>query len=112
MSKTRKGHYRSLLKLDDEIIKGVNGKVDNGFRLAYTMFGEAFDKGRVVPAIPEDYEYGKMFWEVAREALVQGKIKPARADVNRGGKGLEGVLVGLKELKEGKVSGVKLVYTL
>ena len=32
--------------------------------------------------------------------------------VNRGGKGLEGVLEGLEDLKEGKVSAAKLVYTL
>ena len=113
LSRTRAGHYRSVTRFDDEIVRAVNDRVDNGFRVAYTMFGEAFDKvWLVMPAVPEDYEYGKMFWGLARELLEQGKVKPARGDVNRGGEGLEGVLVGLRDLKEGKVSGVKLVYTL
>jgi NADPH:quinone reductase-like Zn-dependent oxidoreductase len=112
LSRTREGHYRSLLKLDDEVVKSVNDKVSNGMTLGYTVFGEAIEWSETVPAIPEDFEHGKMIWELARELLAQGKIKPARADVNRGGKGLEGVLVGLKEMKAGKVSGVKLVYTL
>jgi hypothetical protein len=100
-------------RVDDEVVRAVNDRVDNGFHIAYTMFGEAFDKTWVVmPAVPEDYEYGKMFWELARGLLEQGKVKPVRGDVNRGGEGLDGVLVGLRELKEGKVSGVKLVYTL
>lgn len=38
-------------------------------------------------------------------------MKIVEVEVNRGGKGgLEGVLVGLWELKEGRVSGRKLVY--
>ncbi len=110
LSRTREGHHRSLLRIDEAVIKAVNDKVDSQARLAYTMMGEPFEKWAKVPAIPADYEYGKMFWEVAAQVLAQGKVKPARTDVNRGGKGLEGVLVGLKELKEGKVSGVKLVY--
>ncbi|KAK4040250.1 chaperonin 10-like protein [Parachaetomium inaequale] len=113
LSRTRAGHYRSVMFFDDEVLRAVNDKVDNGFRLAYTIFGEAFDKTwGAMPAIPEDYEYGKMFWELARDLLAQGKVKPARGDVNRGGEGLDGVLVGLSDLKEGKVSGVKLVYTI
>ncbi|KAH6856972.1 chaperonin 10-like protein [Chaetomium sp. MPI-CAGE-AT-0009] len=112
LSRTRPGHYRALLKVEDEVLTAVNDKVDNGVRLGYTIIGEPINKGQLMPGIPEDYEYGKMFWEVARGLLEQGKLKPARADVNRGGKGLEGVLVGLQELKAGKVSGVKLVYTL
>jgi hypothetical protein len=112
LSTTREGHYRSLLRLPDAAVKKANAKVDNGMTLAYTMFGEPFDKGIPTPAVPADFEYGVKFWELARELLAAGKIKPAKADVNRGGKGLDGVLVGLKELKDGKVSGAKLVYTL
>ena len=112
LSRTRAGHHRSLLRIDDGVVKGVNDKVDTEPRLAYTMMGEPFEKWAKVPAIPADFEYGKMFWGAAAEVLAQGKVKPARTDVNRGGKGLEGVLVGLKELKENKVSGVKLVYDL
>jgi NADPH:quinone reductase-like Zn-dependent oxidoreductase len=112
LSKTREGHYRALLVVPDAVVAQANPKVDNGVTLAYTALGEAFDMWRVFPAVPEDLEFAKAFWELARELLASGKVKPARADVNRGGKGFEGILVGLKELKEGKVSGTKLVYTL
>ncbi|EAQ88415.1 hypothetical protein CHGG_05034 [Chaetomium globosum CBS 148.51] len=113
LSRSRSSHYRALLSVEDEAITAVNEKVDNGATLGYTILGEEIKKGgRDIPAIPEDYEFGKKFWEVSSGLLAEGKIKPARTDVNRGGKGLEGVLVGLEELKAGKVSGVKLVYTL
>ena len=113
LSTTQPGHYRALLRVDDAVVKGANDKVDNGSTLAYTMLGEPIDKTWAkLPAVPANYEYGKMFWEVTRGLLAEGKVQPAKQDVNRGGKGLEGVLAGLKELKEGKVSGVKLVYTL
>lgn len=112
MSKEKGGKYRSLLGVDDKIIKGVNPKVEGGVTLAYNVFGEDFKKWGPFPAKQQDYEFGKMFWEMSRGLLAEGKVKAARQDVNRGGKGLEGVLKGLQEMREGKVSGVKLVYTL
>ncbi|KAK3323916.1 chaperonin 10-like protein [Cercophora scortea] len=112
LSDSEPGHYRSLLRVDPAVVTEVNPRLDSAFTFAYTMVGEAFDKGFAVPAKPEDFEFGKMWWEVSRELLVQGKIKPANPVVNRGGSGLEGVLVGLKDLKEGRVSAGKLVYTL
>ncbi|KAK0666468.1 putative zinc-binding oxidoreductase ToxD [Cercophora samala] len=106
------GKYRSLLRVPDEVVKGVNGKIDSGFTFAYTALGEAFKKAVDIPAVEGDFEFAKQFWELARELLAQGKVKTVEAEVNRGGKGgLEGVLVGLRELKEGRVSGRKLVYT-
>lgn len=63
-------------------------------------------------AVPENYEFGKKFWEISRGLLAEGKLKPIRVVKNQGGSGLEGVVVGLKELKEGKVSAGKLVYTI
>jgi hypothetical protein len=65
-----------------------------------------------MPAKPEDWEFGKMFWTLSEELLAQGKIKVHRPSVNEGGKGLEGVLKGMQAMREGKVSGKKLVYTL
>lgn len=106
------GKYRSLLWVPNEVVLGANPKVTNGFTFAYTVFGEAFEKWKKFEASQEDFEFGKMFWELSRELLASGKIKAARTEVNRGGEGLEGVIVGLKELKENKVSGAKLVYTL
>jgi NADPH:quinone reductase-like Zn-dependent oxidoreductase len=106
------GAYASLSTVDGLVIHEVNPKVSNMGTLAYTIFGESFEKFGVTPPIPEDYEFGKVFWEYTRGLLASGKIKTAKLDVNRGGKGLQGVLIGLRELKENKVRGEKLVYTI
>ncbi|KAK4188418.1 chaperonin 10-like protein [Podospora australis] len=82
LSRTKEGHYRSLLPVPEEVVRSVNEQVDAGFTFALGLL------------------------------LADGRVKPADTEVNRGGKGLEGVLVGLRELKEGRVSGRKLVYTL
>ncbi|KAL2267837.1 hypothetical protein VTJ83DRAFT_5114 [Remersonia thermophila] len=112
LSRTRPSLYRALLPVDDKVVKEVNGKADTAATLAYTMFGEPVDIGIQKPVVPEDYEFGKKFWELSRGLLAEGKLKPARVGLNRGGEGLEGVLIGLDELKHGRVSGEKLVYTL
>jgi NADPH:quinone reductase-like Zn-dependent oxidoreductase len=113
MSRTRDGRYRSLLVVEDEVVKAVNERVESGWTLGYTILGEAVVLGSwAVAAVEADFEFGKMFWELAWGLLARGEVKPARRDVNRGGEGLEGVLVGLGELRESKVSGVKLVYTM
>ncbi|KXX82038.1 Protein TOXD [Madurella mycetomatis] len=112
LSGARGGTYRALGAVDDAVVKGVNERVDNGFTVAFTALGEAFDVGFVVPAVPEDFEFAKMFGELVRELLAEGQVRAVRVDVNCGGKGLEGTLVGMRELREGRVSGSKLVYTL
>jgi len=106
------GAYTSLIPVSDDAVKAVNPKVTNGLTVAYTALGEAYDKWGPSPAKPEDYEFSKMFWELGRALLAEGKVKVARPIVNEGGKGLEGVLVGLEEMRQGKVSAGKLVYTL
>ena len=79
--------------------------------LAYTMIGEAFVfESERWEARPGDFEFGKMFWELARGLLENGTVKAVRTIVDFGGKGLEGALVGLEELRQGKVRGAKLVY--
>jgi NADPH:quinone reductase-like Zn-dependent oxidoreductase len=108
----KEGHYRSLLRVPDEAVKGTNAALTNGVTLAYTAIGEDIEKGVRIPARPEDLEWGAMFWKLAAGLLDQGKVKPANIDLNRGSDGLAGVLTGLEELKAGKVSGLKLVYTL
>lgn len=63
---------------------------------------------KTYPAVPEDYEFMKRFSALAEELLKDGKIKvhPLRVE----GEGLKGVLDGLQLMREGKVSGQKLVY--
>lgn len=109
----RGGKYRSLLTVPDEVVHGINDKVDSSWTFAYFVFGEKFTKGRgTFEARPEDMKFGQMFWDLSRDLLASGKLKVPRQEVNRGGKGLEGVLKGLDELRQDKVSGVKLIYTL
>jgi NADPH:quinone reductase-like Zn-dependent oxidoreductase len=105
------GAYASLNTVNDSVIHKVNPNFRNTSTLAYTIFEKRFEKFGVTPAIPKDYDFGKKFWEYTRGLLADGKIKTARLDVDRGGKGLEGVVIGLRELKENKVRGEKLVYT-
>lgn len=108
------GRYASLLAVDEAVLHGVNKHVKvHPVTLAYTVFGEDVTKlGHDIPANAKDWEFGTMFMALARNLVASGKVKPAKQSVNRGGQGLEGVLKGLDEIKQGKVSGEKLVYTL
>lgn len=63
-----------------------------------------------VPAKPQDFEFGKMFWDLATKLISSQQITVHPTKVGSGG--FEGVLDGLNQLKEGKVSGVKLVYRI
>lgn len=108
---TEGGKISSLLPEPfDPIAAGTPNVVDE-FTIYYSAFNEPFMYVSRSEPVPENYEFAKTFWELSRELLEQGKVKPIRVILNRGGKGLEGTLVGMQELKEGKVSAGKLVYT-
>jgi NADPH:quinone reductase-like Zn-dependent oxidoreductase len=110
---TQGGTYTTLLPVPIKTVQDINENVQMGYTLAYTVVGEAFKIGpKDVPAKPQDFEFGKMFWELARQLLAEGKVKVHRISVNETGKGLEGVLKGIELMRQGKVSGRKLVYTL
>lgn len=106
------GRIGSLLPPAKKQIAEVNAKIDAQNTLYYTAFGEEYTYFGVKPAVPEDYEFASKFWELSHGLYADGRVKPIKVIKNRGGEGLEGVLVGLQELKQGKVSGGKLVYTL
>ena len=77
--------------------------------MAYTAAGEYFTFGpKEVPAKEEDFEFAKMFWGLTEKLLAEGKFKVHPPSVRKGG--LKGVLEGLQEMREEKVSGQKLVY--
>lgn len=79
------------------------------FFLGYSISGEEYIyEGDTYPASPEDFDYGKQFLLLAEKLWAQGKWTPHPERV--GPDGLIGVLDGMKQLKEGKVSGEKLVY--
>jgi NADPH:quinone reductase-like Zn-dependent oxidoreductase len=106
------GQIVALLFGTDEEVKKVNDKISVVVSLFYTVFGEEYDFRGPNPGKPENYEFGKMFWELSRRLLAEGTIKPIRIIKNQGGSGLEGVLEGIKLGAEGKYSAQKLVYTL
>ncbi|KAF2501192.1 GroES-like protein [Lophium mytilinum] len=85
--------------------------VEVSFNLGYTGLGREFEiAGETFEAIEEDFEFMKMWCKVAERLIADGKIKIHRMDVREGG--LEGVFGGIMEMKEGKVSGKKLIYKL
>ena len=63
-----------------------------------------------VSAKLQDFEFAKEFWNLATELLASKQV--IVHPVEPGSGGLAGVLGGLNKLKEGKVSGVKLVYRI
>ncbi|KAL6709860.1 hypothetical protein ACN47E_000645 [Coniothyrium glycines] len=97
------GHVSGLLPVEEYPRSDVKFK----FRLAYTALGEAYSEK--IPASQEDYEFGANFWRVTEELFNSGKIKAHPTKVHHG---LEGIPQGLDDLKDGKVSGVKLVYKI
>ncbi|KAF2481971.1 putative zinc-binding oxidoreductase ToxD [Neohortaea acidophila] len=102
---SRGGAITYLLRSAPHSRKDVVKKHTSG----YTVFGEAFDKlGEHVPAKPQDFEHCKKFWQLTEELVAEGRLKPHPMKV--GGEGLVGVFDGMQQAREGKVSGVKLVY--
>lgn len=74
-----------------------------------TFRGEAFDLfGRHFPADPNDFEFACRFASLTERLLEEKKLVPHPVLLQSGGLG--GVLEGLELVREGKVSGGKLVY--
>lgn len=66
------------------------------------MFGKHF------PENPENFKFARLFTGLAEQLLADGKLKPHPVKLCEGG--FQGVLEGLKVVRDGKVSGEKLVY--
>lgn len=99
------GKYAALSPL-----KLPRDDVTTSWSLAYSALGQDFAFGtNEFPASRVDEEYADKFWELTEELLSLGRIRAHRTRVENG---LEGVLDGLKALKENKVSGMKLVYKI
>lgn len=108
----KRARYSALLGIETELINAINPNVVPTGTIAYTAVGEPFKKGKYVAAVPEDMEFAKGFWDLARGLYADGTVKPIKTLVDQEGKGLEGVLKGLDLLRNGKVSAAKLVYTM
>jgi NADPH:quinone reductase-like Zn-dependent oxidoreductase len=100
--------YGSILNVKDF----PRSDVKQIYSLGYTMIGEdfRFRGSNVYKAVPEDFEFGKKWVSLVENLLAEGKIKPHRKDLRSGG--LDGILQGCNDLKEGRVSGNKLVYRI
>ncbi|KAI9677234.1 MAG: hypothetical protein M1822_008183 [Bathelium mastoideum] len=85
--------------------------IRTSYSIGFTALGEELQFGRNGPRMGvdiNDHEFSKRFIAMSVELLRQGKIKPLKMRVGKGG--LKGVLEGLNEMRQGKVSGEKWVY--
>ncbi|KAL3446464.1 zinc-binding oxidoreductase [Aspergillus insuetus] len=100
------GQYSSLLPIKIEL-----ENVQSRSTMAYTVFGERFIFGpKEIPAQPDDRTFMEGFCGIFEDLLASGKVKVHPPRVCDGG--LDGILDGLQLLREGKVSGEKLVYDI
>ena len=103
---TKKPVYCALLP-----IELPRADVEYKFTLGYTATNESFVKaGLEFPASEEDYRFAVRFCKLSEKLLAEGKFKPHQQDIRKGP--LEKVLDGVDELRQGKVSGKKIVYRI
>jgi NADPH:quinone reductase-like Zn-dependent oxidoreductase len=99
-----KAQYTALLP-----VEFPREDVKSGFTMAYTCWGEAFQRGDWhCPASPEDYEFAAMFLKLVSGLIAEGKVTPHPATVGKNG--LNGILDALQLMREDKVRGTKLVF--
>ena len=80
--------------------------MDQNFRRRKRTWSKTFSISHLVFA--KYHRFGKIFWELAERVLAEKKVKVHPVDIRPGG--LKGVLEGMEEMRQGKVSGKKLVY--
>ncbi|CAK1363504.1 unnamed protein product [Cercospora beticola] len=76
--------------------------------LGYSITGEKYVyEGEKITAQPEDFTLGRQYMDIAEKLWAKGQLKmhPQRV----GSKGLYRTLEGMQEMRDGKVSGEKLV---
>ncbi|EXA46263.1 hypothetical protein FOVG_06991 [Fusarium oxysporum f. sp. pisi HDV247] len=104
--------YVSLNPGPEHKVRRLNPHVTAESILAYSATGNPWMyENEFYEAVPADFAFQKKFVKVAEKLFEEGLVKPPRVFLNRGGSGLEGILKGLVEIREGRVSGGKLVYT-
>ncbi|RDW87922.1 hypothetical protein BP5796_03616 [Coleophoma crateriformis] len=100
--------------IDGEVLKKSNPLVDGPLiTIAYDAIGEGWVwRGQVAPPKVDEMDFANKFMEIARKLIENETIKPIKTTLNQGGAGLDGVIKELDELRAGRVSCTKLVYTL
>jgi NADPH:quinone reductase-like Zn-dependent oxidoreductase len=112
LSQSGNAKYVALVPGFEKEVKKLNPSVDAQSILAYSAFGNPWMyENEYFDAVPGDYEFQKKFILMAERLFAEGNVKAPRVFLNRGGSGLEGILRGLEEMRDGRVSGGKLVYT-
>ncbi|KAI0475523.1 GroES-like protein [Xylariaceae sp. FL0804] len=113
MSPTKGGKAIFLLPVGDVRDKVENKKVRMESTIAYTVFGKALDFGGAFDNCGEPKPEDKALWEkylaMLPDMLGSGKLKPN--PVREFG-GLDDILKGFEEQKQGRVSAEKLVYKI
>ena len=105
-SATRKPIYSSL---GLALLELPRTDVQNVFTFAYTFTGEAYEGDQYyLPPSQDDFEYSQKFVKIVGKLLEQNKIKFHPSELRTGG--WQGVLGGVDELRQGKVSGKKLIF--
>jgi len=102
------GKYYTLLSE-----KSPRDDVESKTTMAYHCLGEPMQMqpdGPILPPDPEALEFSKQFLAMAEKLVADGKVTPHPAQI--GQQGLKGILEGLQLMKQGKVSGKKLVYRI
>ncbi|EXJ77165.1 hypothetical protein A1O3_10323 [Capronia epimyces CBS 606.96] len=90
-------------------VKAPRDDVQTVNTLMYSVFGEAYEFGpKKIPALPEDFEFAKSFMALTEKLLAEKKLVPHKELVGKNG--LQGVVQGLQDMKDDKVSASKLVY--
>lgn len=98
------GVYCNLLGVDCP-----RNDVKSEFFLGYDMSGELYKfEGEIYPARPEAFDFGRTWYPAAEKLWAEGKWKPHPQRVGAGG--LLGAIDGMQEMRQGLVSGQKLVY--
>jgi hypothetical protein len=99
-------HYGSILN-----VELPRKHVKCTFTVLYVACGEDFDKfGMHFDGKSSHYEAAKKWISEAEVLLAAGKVKPHPISSRDGG--LEGAILGMKEMSEGRYSGEKLVYRI
>lgn len=99
------GTYGVLLGL-----KSPRDDIKFSYTLGYTAVGEPVKKMSYMSGDnTKDFEWTKKWIPIAESIIAQGKIKVHPTKVEHG---LEGILNGMDLMKEDKVSGNKLVFTV
>jgi NADPH:quinone reductase-like Zn-dependent oxidoreductase len=104
------GQISTLLTIDKKDLTRTD-KIEYPYTLAYTATGHDIKfREHNIPAKPEDRAFGKKFWKLTEELIQTGQLGKIKYEVREGG--LEKLLDGLDDLRQNKVSGTKLVYTV